>query len=74
MSRHTERDDQPGCEGCIFGREAKGPADSSESTERSDHPNLYKIPCSARESHFKHHPLTQCPTPSQHGYCEHELC
>jgi hypothetical protein len=31
MSRHTERDDQLGCESCIFGREAKGLADPSES-------------------------------------------
>jgi len=41
MSRHTERDGQLGSEGCIFGREAKGHADSSESTERTNRPNLY---------------------------------
>jgi hypothetical protein len=44
-------------------REAKGLADSSESTEQSDRPNLYISSfISARGTRFKDHSLTQCPT------------
>ncbi|KFX96896.1 hypothetical protein V490_03082, partial [Pseudogymnoascus sp. VKM F-3557] len=44
-------------------REAKGLADSSESTEQSDRPNLYiSSSISAQETRFKDHSLTQCPT------------
>ena len=42
MRGHTEREDQLGSEGCIFGREAKGSRKFQRvNRERSDRPNLY---------------------------------
>jgi hypothetical protein len=56
MRGHTEREDQLGSEGCIFGREAKG-ARKFQRVSRAERPSesLYKLLHPARESRSKNH-------------------
>jgi len=59
MRGHTEREDQLGSEGCIFGREAKG-ARKFQRVNRAERPSesLYKLLHPARESRSKNHSPT----------------